>query len=442
MVYDPGTALSDEWRKHFFVASFPGSAANARIYAFRLRNEGAGFALESDRVLLQGILTVGMKFGPDGALYLADWMRGWESKNEGRIWKVDSPPAASSAARIEVRSLLAQNFDARAGTDLGVLLQHADMRVRLKAQFELVRRADVTTLRLAARRAEHQLARIHGLWGIGQLARKDPQHTVLLTELLDDPDSEIRAQAARLIGDVRDVRAGDALRPLLDDDSPRVRFFAAEALGRLAYTPAIPDLVSMLADNNDRDANLRHAGSLALARIGDASPVVALSSHGSRGVRIAAIVALRRIRHPDVARFLSDADEQVVTEAARAINDDGGIEAALPALARALDERRFTSEPLLRRTINANLRLGRNDAAARVAAFAADVTRSAGMRAEAGAALAAWQSPSPFDRVDGAYHGPAARRDAAAAHVANVSPRVAAPGLALVNKVVQHPRRP
>ena len=99
-----------------------------------------------------------MKFGPDGALYLADWMRGWEAKNEGRIWKVDSPTAASSAARIEVRSLLAQNFDARAAADLGVLLQHADMRVRLKAQFELVRRADVTTLRLAARRADHQLA--------------------------------------------------------------------------------------------------------------------------------------------------------------------------------------------------------------------------------------------------------------------------------------------
>ena len=409
MAYDPGTALSDEWRKHFFVSSFQGSAANARIYAFRLRNEGAGFALESDRVLVQGILTVGLTFGPDGGLYLADWMRGWEAKNEGRIWKVDSPTAASSAARIEVRSLLGQSFDARAAADLGVLLQHADMRVRLKAQFELVRRADITTLRLAARRSEHQLARIHGIWGIGQLARKDPQHSVLLIELLDDPDSEIRAQAARLIGDVRDVRAGDALRPLLQDDSPRARFFAAEALGRLAYRPAIPDLISMLAENNDRDANLRHAGSLALARIGDAAPVVALSGHGSRGVRIAAVVALRRMRHPDVARFLSDADEQVVTEAARAVNDDGGIEAALPALARALDERRFTSEPLLRRAINANLRLGTNDAAARVAAFAAAVSRPAAMRAEAAAALAAWGSPSPFDRVDGAYQGAAAR---------------------------------
>jgi hypothetical protein len=165
----------------------------------------------------------------------------------------------------------------------------------------------------------------------------------------------------------------------------------------------------MLAANNDRDVNLRHAGSLALSRIGDAGPLAALTSHGSRGVRIAAIVALRRMRHPDVARFLADGDEQVATEAARAINDDGGIETALPALARALDERRFTGEPLLRRAINANLRLGTNDAAARVAACAADVTRSAAVRAEAAAALAAWQVPSPFDRVDGAYHGVAAR---------------------------------
>ena len=111
------------------------------------------------------------------------------------------------------------------------------------------------------------------------------------------------------------------------------------------------------------------------------------------------------MRHPDVARFLADADEQVVTEAARAINDDGSIEAALPALARALDEKRFTSEPLLRRAINANLRLGTNEAAARVLAFAADATRAAAMRIEASAALGAWQSPSVFDRVDGTYRG-------------------------------------
>ena len=103
-----------------------------------------------------------------------------------------------------------------ASTDAGPANQwfaqsNADMRVRLKAQFELVRRGDVTTLRLAARRAEQQLARIHGLWGIAQLARKDRQHSPLLTEFLADTDPEIRAQAARLIGD-RSVGPWQAVR--------------------------------------------------------------------------------------------------------------------------------------------------------------------------------------------------------------------------------------
>src|SRR6185295_10513017 len=115
-----------------------------------------------------------------------------------------------------------------------------------------------------------------------------------------------------MIGDVRDVRAAEPLLSLLQDSSPRARFFAAEALGRIAYGPAVANLVKMLAENNDRDVNLRHAGSLALSRIGDAASVVALSSHPSRAVRIAAIVALRRMRHPGVSRFLADADEQVV----------------------------------------------------------------------------------------------------------------------------------
>ena len=431
MVYNPGTALTDEWRNYFFVSSFPGAAANARIYGFKLKEDGAGFALEDDKVLLRGILTVGLKFGPDGALYLADWITGWDSKNKGRIWKLDSPTAAARPMRTEVRTLIAAKFDTRSAADLKPLLRHVDMRIRQKAQFELVRRGDVQTLLAATAPGDRgprsdkdpaqKLARIHGVWGIAQLARtrKDgAKHAALLTPLLTDSDAEIRAQAAKMIGDIRYAPAAPGLIPLLADSAPRARFFAAEALGRIAYKPAAAPIVAMLAANDDKDVYLRHAGSLGLSRIGDTSALAALSQHPSRGVRIAALIALRRLRSPEVARFVADSDDLIVQEAARAINDDGSIETALPALARVVEEKRFTSEPLLRRAISANLKVGSAEAVARLEAFAGDSTRQQGMRVEAVAAMGVWPDPSPMDRVDGIYLGQAKPRDAAAAQAA------------------------
>ena len=210
------------------------------------------------------------------------------------------------------------------------------MRVRQKAQFELARRADVQPFLAAARDASAGLGRLHAIWGIAQLARRQPTHASHLADFLADPDAEVRAQAAKMIGDVRYAAAGDRLVPLLKDSAPRVQFFAAEALGRIAHKPATAPLVSMLAANDDRDVYLRHAGSLALASIGDASALEALAQHESRAVRLAAVIALRRMANAGVARFLADKDELVVVEAARAINDDGGIEGGLGPLAATL----------------------------------------------------------------------------------------------------------
>ena len=73
----------------------------------------------------------------------------------------------------------------------------------------------------------------------------------------------------------------------------------------------------MLEANNDDDTYLRQAGAIALSRIGKSEPIVALTSHPSRAVRIAAVVALRRMNDPGIAKFLTDSDEFIVTEAAR-----------------------------------------------------------------------------------------------------------------------------
>lgn len=407
MVYNPGMALGEAWKDHFFVSEFTGTPTRSHVYAFTLRPSGASFEFVDEKQILGGVLATGLEFGPDGALYAADWINGWGTKNKGRIWKLDVDEALMAEGRAEVQSLLGSGFGNKSDQALGELLQHEDMRIRQMAQFELAKRGKkgARVLETAVKQRIHQLARVHGIWGLGQLARQDRKYAKSLVMRLKDSDPEIRSQAAKTIGDVRYEPAAKSLIPLLQDPEPRPRFFAAEALGRIGYKDAVAPLIAMLETNNDEDAYLRHAGVLALVRIGDAAAVEALVNHESRALRIAAVVALRRMRHASAGKFLKDDDEYIVTEAARAINDDGAIESALPMLAQSLVDTPFTSEAFLRRAINANLVLGGAEEARRVAAFAARADAPPAMRQEAIAVLGIWPEPSVVDRVDGVYRG-------------------------------------
>ncbi|MEM6647585.1 MAG: HEAT repeat domain-containing protein, partial [Bacteroidota bacterium] len=353
------------------------------------------------------ILATGIDFGPDGALYIADWITGWGTKDYGRVWKVDDPAEAGSTLREATEALIRADFAAHDATELGDLLRHTDRRIRQKAQFELAERGaeSARTLLAAATQTDHHLARMHGLWGLGQLERAGVSTMPDVAPLLNDDDDEMRAQAAKLIGDVRYADAAPRLVEMLADETPRARFFAAEALGRIEHAPAIEPLIALLEANNDEDTFLRHAGALALARIGEVEPVAALADHPSAAVRMAAVVALRRMAAPEVARFLDDADVYIVTEAARAINDDWSIEAALPALAEVLDRPGLTNEPLLRRAISANLRVGGQDAANRLAEYSVRADVPEELRVDAIAALGTWTKPSVLDRVTGRWRG-------------------------------------
>lgn len=407
MLYNPGTALSPAWKNTFFIVEFVGNPSNSGIHAFKLKPKGAGFELGKSDMILKGVLATGIDFGPDGAMYVADWIEGWGTKDHGRVWKLDDAEGADWAERQKTQALLAEDFSDLDVDQLAVLLANPDQRVRKKAQFELVKRGKkgAGALQKSIQQREHQLARVHGIWGISQLARQDQDYAKLLLPFLKDQDPEIRAQAARWIGDVRFKEAGDALMPLLQDENSRARFFAAEALGRIAYEPAVQPIIELLEANNDEDVYIRHAGTLALARIGEAAPVVALSDHPSAALRLAGVITLRRLQHPGVAGFLNDSDEYIVTEAARAINDDLSINDALPALANVLQEPRFTNEALLRRAINANLRVGSTESMQNLINYTLDESRPLPMRVEAMQALSTWAKPSVLDRVDGRYRG-------------------------------------
>ena len=132
------------------------------------------------------MLAIGLRFGPEGAMYVTDWMTGWDSKEKGRIWKLDAAAAAGSATRKEVLTLLRADLRARPAAGVAALLRHADMRIRQKAQFELARRDDAQTLwrqrRATRRRVSAGCTRI---WGSGRWRGGNQPTRRLLAELLE-----------------------------------------------------------------------------------------------------------------------------------------------------------------------------------------------------------------------------------------------------------------
>ncbi|MEL6276844.1 MAG: ClpXP protease specificity-enhancing factor SspB, partial [Bacteroidota bacterium] len=241
MVYNPGTALSPAWYDHFFIAEFRGSPANSPVHAFKLKPKGASFELDTTYIAVKGLLPTGLDFGPDGALYMGDWIDGWGTKDAGRIWKLDVPGEENSNIRRETKGLIEADFGESSTAELSEYLSHQDMRIRQKAQFELVGkgRRGYKSLLAVAQQSNNQLARIHALWGIGQLSRKKLSYAKAFEDYLTDDDTEIVVQAAKMIGDVHYEPSAEILLTLLEHSSLRVRLHATEALGRIGYKTAV-----------------------------------------------------------------------------------------------------------------------------------------------------------------------------------------------------------
>ncbi|MGH7168743.1 MAG: HEAT repeat domain-containing protein, partial [Gemmataceae bacterium] len=400
------TALPQRYADHFFVCDFRGSSGGSGVYSFAVKPKGASFEVADGHPFIWSVLATDCDFGPDGAFYLSDWVSGWGLTGKGRIYRFADTEAAKKPAVAEVKKLLAEGFERRSGAELARLLGHVDLRVRQEAQFALADRGadSIPLLAKAAKEEKKQLARLHAIWGLGQLGRRGEKVRAPLRSLLTDTDAEVRRQAARALGWLTEAAASD-LVPLLKDGEPRVRCQAALSLSRPSVRFADGDadaiwnsLVRLLEDNADRDAYLRHAAAKAMARY-PGQQLASAAKHLSSSVRLAAVLALRQQKGDLVWAFLDDPEPRIVLEAARVLHDVLPAQDGKPLAARL--NRPNMPPPFVLRALHAHFRLGKSENAAAVAAYAARADAPEKMRIEALKLLGQWAKPPRRDQVTG-----------------------------------------
>jgi quinoprotein glucose dehydrogenase len=420
LTYHPGTGFLESESGRFLICDYKGSGANSGIWSFQVEPSGAGMKLTDARKLNWGACATDVEYSWDGKLTVTDFIGGWASHDGGRVYSLAADSMWRAAEASQVAQWIKDGFSHRNPSELAKMLTHPDMRIRLRAQLALTRLPDgLKMLDLAAHQPANPLTRLHGVWGLGVIARRgaatlggshpDVTPTAstrdharkLLVSLLADPDTEVRAQAIRSLGD---SMLGDPEIPfekLLADPSPRVRLFSAISAGKLKSNRSIPSILELLVENPN-DPHLRHAGSYALSLLADPSTLAALHTHPDSKVRLAAVVALRRLKSAELVIFLNDSDPAVAAEAIRSINDQD-IASIRPQVAALLDQTpAVTRTPMIwRRLLHCAFRSGEEPQARRVLKTALNPQVPAEARTEAFRLLAEWSKPHPVDQSTG-----------------------------------------
>lgn len=177
---------------------------------------------------------------------------------------------ADAIVRANAAAALGWIGEARAVPPLLSCLKDADERCRSAAALAVGLLRTSAALKPLARALgdPSSLVRQQAAEALGELA--DPVTTELLLDVVDDEGEplEVRAAAARALGNLRLPQAIPTLRGLLIAPEPALRAAAIEALGRLGFGRAYRLLVPFLWHEPDRA--VRHSAARAVARLAQA----------------------------------------------------------------------------------------------------------------------------------------------------------------------------
>jgi HEAT repeat protein len=204
-------------------------------------------------------------------------------------------------------------------------LRDDDWRVRRAAVEGLTRHADRETLAhlLTVLRTEHRDFNVLSS-ALQLFAASDVDVTSSLIALLDDPDTDLRIQAALALGEQEHPGGAEALIRALNDPDTNVRFHAIEALGRLRAGEAI-DALAAIAESGD--FFLAFPAIEALARIGD----------GRVSPRLVPLLESAELRDPVAGALGELGDTDAVDPLVKALNTSSATMSIVRALARLHD---------------------------------------------------------------------------------------------------------